>query len=142
MPSYFWLAQDFIQTPDACLEAVRQDPNAIQFIKNPSLEMQQIAIQGNPYVIQHLDQTHELCMLAVSTNGMVLQFIRNKTFDICCAAIKSNPLAITCISSERLDYQKLSHLAISHDPACIEYIHAPHQLLLSKAYDLPISIFS
>lgn len=142
MPSYHWLSQNFIQTPAACLEAVSQDPNAIQFIKDPSLELQQIAIKGNPYVIQHLVQTHDLCLLAVSIDGMVLRFVRDKTFDICSAAIKSNPLAIRCISPERPDYQRLSYLAILHNPECIEHVHAPHRLLLSSAYDLPMSVFS
>ena len=59
--------------PDECLEAVKRDENALQFVK---------------------EQTEEICIEAVKQDGMALQFVKDQTEDICLEAVKQNADAL------------------------------------------------
>jgi hypothetical protein len=50
-----------------CLEAVKQDGLALQYVKN---------------------QTPEICLEAVKQDGLALKFVENKTPEICLEAVK------------------------------------------------------
>jgi hypothetical protein len=73
---------------DLCLEAVRQDGIALQYIKENQ-------------------QTEELCLEAVKQNGLALQYVGNelKSFRICLAAVKQNGLAIQYVKDEIYDIE-------------------------------------
>lgn len=60
------------QTPEICLEAVRTNGYAIQYVK---------------------ERTPEICLAAVKQNGLVLQLIpeQAQTLPIALAALKQNP---------------------------------------------------
>ena len=121
LPPYFWLSKATFSENEYLL-AVEQDPNAIQFIPNPTNEMISKAIEGNPYIIQHIDQTDEHSLKAVTIDGMTLKFVRNKTFDICMAAIESNPYAIQYVNPNINSYVSLCKKAISINPDCSDII--------------------
>ena len=59
--------------PEECLEAVKQNGYALQFVK---------------------DQTEEICLVAVKQNGNVLRYVKDQTPEICLAAVKQNGWAL------------------------------------------------
>ena len=87
---------DFIQYIDNPSEkiqmlAVRIDGLAIQFIKNPTTETKLEAIKNDGYAIQFIkDPTEEMQILAVQQNGNVIKFIKNPSEKIQEEAIKQN----------------------------------------------------
>ncbi|MDR2633596.1 MAG: DUF4116 domain-containing protein [Treponema sp.] len=85
---------DMAQTRELCLEAVKQNGKALQYIKDTSEEFYLEAVKQNGFALQFIEkQTEELCMAAVSTNGLALQFVKKQTEELCMAAISQNPLA-------------------------------------------------
>ena len=59
--------------PEECLEAVKQNGWALQFVK---------------------EQTEEICLEAVKQNGWALQFVKEQTEEICLAAVKQDGMAL------------------------------------------------
>ena len=57
---------------DICIQAVKSDGCALQFVSLPN------------------DQTNykDICMKAVKECGYALQFVKNKTYEICLEAVK------------------------------------------------------
>ncbi len=70
--------EDCPQTPEICLEAVRQDGTALKYVIN---------------------QTYDICLAAVQQNGLAIEFVREQTPEICLAAVKSCPRALKYIKS-------------------------------------------
>ena len=56
-----------------CLEAVKRDGYALQYVK---------------------EQTPEICLEAVKTDGYALQYVKEQTKDICLEAVKTDGLAL------------------------------------------------
>ena len=55
--------------PEECLEVVKQNGYALQFVK---------------------DQTEEICLEAVKHNGFTLQYVKKQTEEICLEAVKQD----------------------------------------------------
>ena len=60
-----------IQTEKICIEAVKQNGYALDYVK---------------------DQTETICIEAVKQNGDALQYVKNQTETICIEAVKQNGL--------------------------------------------------
>ena len=74
-----------------CLEAVKQDYRALQFIKEQTHEICLEAVKQNGHALQYVkDQTEEICIEAVKQNGWLLEFIKNQTDKICLEAVKQD----------------------------------------------------
>lgn len=102
-----------IKNTDICMAAIQNNPMALEFIDNQTIEhcmvavslnglalkyctikntaLYEIAINNNPMALEFVDdQTNELCMLAVKQNPMTLKFVKNKTSKICLVACTIN----------------------------------------------------
>ena len=64
-----------------CLEAVKQDGHALQFVK---------------------EQTPEICLEAVKQNGLALQYVIEQTPEICLEAVRQDGLALKYVNSNIL----------------------------------------
>jgi hypothetical protein len=109
----------FAQDEESCIEAIKNNPINFAFVKNPSEQVINLAIEcwTNKYNesssnnenneirdehirslksllkidLQHNDnQTDEECLLAVQKDGLALQYVKNKTAEIKLAAILQN----------------------------------------------------
>ena len=65
--------------PEYCLEAVKRDGHALEWVKN---------------------QTHEICLEAVKQNGYSLGFVKNQTHEICLEAVKEDGLALKWVENQ------------------------------------------
>ena len=62
------------QYKEVCLEAVKQNGEALEYVK---------------------EQTPEICIAAVKQNGDALQYVKEQTKEICLEAVKQNGYAIS-----------------------------------------------
>ena len=81
-------------TPEIQLEAVKRDGLAIQFIKNPTVEMQLKAVKQNGWSIRFIEKpTLEMQLEAVKQNGWVIRFIENPAPEVL-TYLQQNPLIL------------------------------------------------
>jgi len=72
-----------------CLEAVKQNGNALRYIKEQTLEICLEAVKQNGNALQFVKvQTPQICMKAVKQNGLVLEYSKIQTPQICFEAVK------------------------------------------------------
>ena len=82
------------QTPKICLAAVRQNPRALQYVRNQTPEICLTAIKSNK--IHHYTlgivrvQTSEICLEAIREDGCSLQFVNKQAPEICLEAFEAN----------------------------------------------------
>lgn len=81
------------QTPDLCLESIRQNPFNLQYIK-PEYQSEFIcltAITAEPFALEYVcNQTHCCCMIAVRKNGHAIQFVKEQTIELCRVAFQQD----------------------------------------------------
>ena len=73
-----------LRTNDICLEAVKQNPESIKYIENPSLEVCLEAVRRRPTVLCFIhNQTQKICLEAMNTNdySKAVKFIDWSVFD-------------------------------------------------------------
>ena len=68
-------------TEKESLEAVKQNGNALQYVK---------------------EQTPEICMQAVKNDGYALRYVKEQTENICLEAVKQNGYALRYVKEEKL----------------------------------------
>jgi hypothetical protein len=85
------------QTPEICMEAVKQDGQALYFVKN---------------------QTLEICLFAVEQDGMALGYVdlNIKNHDICMAALRQNGCALRYIPSQESNFYRMKRLQMDNIP--------------------------
>ena len=83
-----------------CLEAVRQNPLALECVK---------------------EQTPDICMAAVKQDGMALAYVKAQTPEICLAAVKQNGMALKCIPKRRQTLP-IAIAALKQDPYSWTYL--------------------
>jgi regulator of extracellular matrix RemA (YlzA/DUF370 family) len=89
------------QTDELCIEAVKNNGMALQFVKNQTPEICLLAVKENGMALQFvINQTHEICLSAVKQNGMALQFVINQTHEICLSAVKGNGMALQFVINQ------------------------------------------
>ena len=77
-----------------CLEAVKQDGNALRFVK---------------------EQTPEMCLEAVKIDGQALRFVKEQTHEICLEAVKEDGLALEHVKEQTpliIHYLKKYHISL------------------------------
>ncbi|MCK9369774.1 hypothetical protein M0R04_07710 [Candidatus Dojkabacteria bacterium] len=89
-------------SPQEQLAAIKKNANAIQNIKNPTREMQRIAIEKQPTIIAamknhgtHFDE--DMLLLAISHNGFVIGSIDDPSEEMQMTAIKDHIGTISSI---------------------------------------------
>lgn len=84
-----WYDQDY------CLSQVKQDGLTLQYVKNPSPNIQLEAVKQNGYAIQYIHNPSETLQLeAVKQTGLSIKYIKNPSLNIQLEAIIQNPTAI------------------------------------------------
>ena len=129
------------QTPEICLEAVKQNPSIIRYI-NPENQTEEIALEvvkkaGN--LLQYItpkNQTDEVCFTAIENScGWAVRYIENQKLEYCLAALKINDLTFCAIKKEFHKNEIISY-AIQKRPSNIMYIENPSEELLLEAVRL------
>ena len=69
------------------LEAVKQNANALQYVK---------------------DQTEEICLVAVKQNGQALRYVKDQTIEICLEAVKQNEYALRYVNENQIQKNKIT----------------------------------
>lgn len=71
------------------IELIKDDPYSIQFIVNPSEQLQLYAIKLDPYSIRHINKPSELVQLAaINKNVYLIEYINNPSESIQLESIK------------------------------------------------------
>src|SRR5574344_1958171 len=66
--------------PKYCLEAVKQNGYALEYVKEQTPEICLEAVKQNGYALQYVkEQTQELCLEAVKEDGLALRWVKNQT---------------------------------------------------------------
>ena len=100
--------------------AVQKNGWAIEYIKEPSVEVQKLAVKQNGYALRYVDnKTEEICKLAVQQNGLALQYIVDQTDEICELAVKENGLALQYVENQN---EEICKLAIQQNPDAIFWV--------------------
>ena len=96
------------QTPEICLEAVKQHGWALKFVKEQTPEICIEAVKQNGYALEYVkEQTPEICLEAVKQYGWTLQFVKEQTPEICLEAVKKRWICFTiCQRSDTRDLSR------------------------------------
>ena len=88
------------------MEAVREDGCAVQFIDNPTEEVQLAAVRENEYALRYINNpTEEVQLEAVKQNGYIIEYIDNPSGEVQLAAVRENGCALRYINNPT-DYIK------------------------------------
>ena len=86
---------------DVCLEAVKKNGFALQYVKNQTPDICLEAVKQNGLALRYVkEQTPEICLEAVKEDGEALQFVKNQTPDICLAAVKQTGYALAYVKEQ------------------------------------------
>ena len=89
------------QTPEICLEAVKENGFALQFVKEQTPELCLLAVKKNGYALEFVkEQTPEICIEAVKQDGRALQFVKEQTPEICLEAVKQVCYALEFVKEQ------------------------------------------
>ena len=115
----------FVKEPSEELQrlAVQQNGYAIKYIKEPSEEVQRLAVQQNGNAIEYIKEpSEEVQRLAVQQNGRVIQFVKEPSEELQRLAVQQNGYAIQYIKEPSEEVQRL---AVQQNGNAIEYIKEP-----------------
>ena len=93
------LLKNFINpTMNECMIAVKQNPDALIYVKNPNEQIYIEAVKRKGLVLQFIPNPSEkVCFIALNQNPLALKFIVNQTDEMIKFAIKKSPFATTMI---------------------------------------------
>ncbi|AOY74695.1 HNH endonuclease [Clostridium formicaceticum] len=112
-------------------EAVRRNPEAIKYIKNPSYDMLYKLIKENWKIIQHLrNPSEDIQLLAVKTSRNAIKYIKNPTENVQLEAIGTTGNAIQFIENPT---EKVKLEAVKKTKSAIQYIENPSKDILAAA---------
>jgi hypothetical protein len=110
-------------TPEICLEAVKQNGYALQYISNQTPEICLEAVKQNGYAIHYvINQTPEICLAAVKQCGSALHNVINQTPEICLEAVKQNGTAIQWIRDPLNKDPELCIKIVKHNGLLLQYL--------------------
>ena len=83
------------QTPEMCLEVVKNNGYALRAVRKQTHEICLAAVKNDGKVLKYVkDRTPEICLAAVQQNGKAITCVRERTPEICLAAVKNDGMAI------------------------------------------------
>jgi len=89
------------QTPEICTEAVKRNGYALKYVKDQTPEICTEAVKRNGYALRYVkDQTPEICTEAVKRNGYALKYVKDQTPEICTEAVKRNGYALRYVKDQ------------------------------------------
>jgi hypothetical protein len=119
----------YIKDPSYELQmtAVKQEGQVIRFIKDPSYELQLAAVNQNGNAIQYIkDPSEEVQLAAVNQNGRALQYIKYPSYELQLAAVNQNGNAIQYIKDPSEEVQLA---AVTQYGRALQYIKDPSEEL-------------
>ena len=133
----FWALLDKQPTEEEQIKAVCETGTAIQYIKNPSEEVQQLhtkmpteaeqlaAVKKDGYAIKYIKNPSEQVQLAaVSQEAYAIDYIKNPSEQVQFVAVKQEPFAIKYIKNPTKQVQLV---AVKKDGYAIQYIKNPSE---------------
>ena len=131
--------------PKYCLEAVKRDGLALEYVINQTPELCFETVKQDGYNIEHvINQTHEICLESVKRDGLALKFVKEQTSEMCLEAVKRDgyaieyvinqtPLIIHYLKKYNISmyefYKKENRITISDKEMVEFYNENPHLLL-------------
>ena len=110
----------YFQTAEICLAAVKQDGNALEYVKNQTEEICLEAVKQNGWALRYVrDQTEAICLEAVRRIGYVLHSVKNQTEEICMAAVRQNGYALQFVKNQTDD---LCMEAVKNNGCALHYV--------------------
>ena len=110
---------------DKWLTAVQQNGFAIEYIKNPSEEVQMAAVQETGFAIQYIkNPSEEVQMAAVKQDGRTIEYIKNPSDAMKMAAVQETGYAIRYIKNPSEEVQMA---AVQETGFAIQYINNPSE---------------
>lgn len=115
---------------DQC-ELLRIKGNAIQYLQNPTIEQQVIAVRQNGYAIRHIEKpSYKVQETAFSTSPTSVQFVDAPYEELLERAFEKDPNVLPFIKSPTYAQKKS---AVSRKGATIQYIKNPTAELIDIA---------
>ena len=115
--------KDFYSDESSVMKQVMISPEGIKGIKNPSVELQLLAVKNNPSSIQHIDSpSEELQLMAVKNNPISIQHIDNPSEEVQLIAVNQDSDVIKYIDNPT---EKVQLMAVRQDGRIIQHIDNP-----------------
>jgi len=115
-------------TEEICLEAVRQDGAALQYVPRQLItqEMYKGAVKTFGAALQYIQKelkTEEVCLEAVKQNGYALQYVPREliTEEVCLEAVKQNGKAIQYVPREVIT-EEMCLEAVRQNANALQYV--------------------
>ena len=111
-------ALEYIDNPseEVQVQALKKNSNVFKLIDNPSEEVQKVAVQSNAYNIVNIENpSEEIQKLAVSNRGYAIKFIKNPSEELQIEAVRRSPSAIRHIKNPS---EKVQIEAVRCDTNC------------------------
>ena len=110
-------------TEELCMIAIRDFPEAVEFIDSKLETVIMVAVTQKGVVINLVkNKTHDLMMASVENNGLALEHIEDQTYNIIKTALNQNIRAFKFVKNKTTE---ISKFAISKDPELLIYIVDP-----------------
>ena len=78
-----------------CMEAVRQNGSALQYVRDQRETICLEAVRENGYALKYVNnQTEEISLEAVKESGLALKYVRDRTEEICRVAMEEEFYAL------------------------------------------------
>lgn len=150
-------------TKEMCLEATKQNPDAIIFAPKQNTTMALLAVEKDPKLfrfvknktdtvirktleldglqIQNVEpQTNEYCSIALGQNGFAIKSIKDKKSFHCLEAVKQNGLVISIVPQE-MRTPEVQLAAILQNPFAIKAVKDPTDFICIKALEKDLRTF-
>lgn len=109
------------QINNICLETVKQNWQALKFVKKQNEEINKIALEQTLFAIKFIKKPSiDLCIDILQKDGMVLQLIKNPDHNMYMTAVKQNGLAIKYVPNFEKTYD-ICLEAVKQNGLAIQY---------------------
>ena len=104
-----------------CMEAIKEYPHVLKYIKNQTLDMCLIAVRQNGLLLEYVkEQTFGICLEAVKQNGEALKFVKSQTPKLCMEAVEQTPYALEYVKNQTPEICKM---AVEKDENMILFVN-------------------
>ena len=93
--------QELLDNEESCLQIIKQDGWALQYVKKQTPEICLEAVKQNGFALEYVEnQTSEICLEAVKTSGYALAYVKNQTPEICLEAVRQDGDALYYVEKQ------------------------------------------
>ncbi|MDW0076980.1 DUF4116 domain-containing protein [Clostridioides difficile] len=102
------------------MEAVRQNEEALKYVKEQTKEICLLAVKKNGFVLNYVEeQTDEICIGAVRQNGYALKFVKEQNEEICIEAVRRSGWALQYVKEQTHD---ICLIAVEGDASALRFV--------------------